>query len=77
MDLREKPGTDPIVLRNLGTSNGVVLQIIEPGGPADRAGLKAGDVITEVDGKTVHTGSDLVDPTRKHDRRQSEIDGDA
>jgi serine protease Do len=62
VEFQEEPGTNPIVLRNLGTSNGVVLQIVEPGGPADRAGIKPGDVITEVGGKAVHTGSDLVDP---------------
>ncbi len=62
VQFQEDPGTNPIVLRNLGASNGVVLQIIEPNGPADRAGIKPGDVITQVNGKTVHSGSDLVDP---------------
>jgi serine protease Do len=53
---------NPIVLKHLGASNGVVLQIITPGGPADRAGIKPGDVITAVNGKAVNDGSDLVDP---------------
>jgi serine protease Do len=62
VQFQEDPGTNPIVLRNLGASNGIVLQIIEPNGPAERAGIKPGDVITEVNGKAVHNGSDLVDP---------------
>lgn len=53
---------NPIVLKHLGTSNGVVLEIITPGGPADRAGIKPGDVITAVNGHTVNNGADLVDP---------------
>jgi serine protease Do len=54
--------TNPIVLKHLGASNGVVLEIITPGGPADRAGIKPGDVIMAVNGKSVNNGSDLVDP---------------
>ncbi|MEU5444001.1 S1C family serine protease [Streptomyces griseofuscus] len=30
------------------------------GGPAERAGLRAGDLITEVDGEPVHTGVELI-----------------
>ncbi|MBC7882908.1 MAG: PDZ domain-containing protein, partial [Anaerolineae bacterium] len=31
----------------------LVIQEVTPGGPAARAGLKAGDIVLEVDGKTV------------------------
>ena len=58
----ESQGSNPVVLRELGASNGIVLQRVEPGSPAEKAGLKSGDVITTVNGKTVHTGSDLVNP---------------
>ena len=36
------------------------------GGPGAQAGLKAGDVITEVDGERVHSGDELIVRTRAH-----------
>lgn len=36
------------------------------GGPGERAGLKAGDVITEVDGQRVHTAEELIVKIRAH-----------
>ncbi len=36
------------------------------GGPGDQAGLKAGDVVTEVDGQRVHSGEELIVKTRAH-----------
>ncbi|WP_333740648.1 S1C family serine protease, partial [Streptomyces sp. IBSBF 2806] len=39
---------------------------VTPGGPGDRAGIRAGDVITEVDGRRVHTGGELIVRTRAH-----------
>ncbi len=36
-----------------------IITKIDPGSPADRAGLKAGDVITELAGTAVHDTSDL------------------
>jgi S1-C subfamily serine protease len=35
---------------------------VEPNSPAQKVGIQAGDVITDVNGHPVHTGSDLVDP---------------
>ena len=35
-------------------------------GPGDRAGIKPGDVITEVDGQRVHSGEELIVKTRAH-----------
>ncbi|TGZ13296.1 hypothetical protein DV517_73800 [Streptomyces sp. S816] len=35
-------------------------------GPAERAGLRAGDLITEVDGEPVHTGAELIIRIRAH-----------
>ncbi|MYW49470.1 PDZ domain-containing protein [Streptomyces sp. SID161] len=36
------------------------------GGPGERAGLEAGDVITEVGGERVHTGEELIVKIRAH-----------
>ncbi|MGM1076219.1 trypsin-like peptidase domain-containing protein [Streptomyces sp. H28] len=35
-------------------------------GPGDRAGIEAGDVITEVNGQRVHSGEELIVKTRAH-----------
>ncbi len=48
------------LLRSFGTDHGVVIDLVEPGTPADRAGLKRGDVIVAVDGKPISGGDDLV-----------------
>ncbi len=58
----EEESSNPIVLRYKGADYGMVLQSVEPGGPADKAGLKAEDVVTKVNGKPIHSGNDLVDP---------------
>lgn len=39
---------------------------VTEGGPGDRAGLEAGDVITEVDGRRIHSGDELIVKTRAH-----------
>ncbi|MFD1663051.1 trypsin-like peptidase domain-containing protein [Streptomyces caeni] len=39
---------------------------VNPGGPGDKAGIKPGDVITEVDGVRVHSGEELIVRTRAH-----------
>jgi serine protease Do len=43
-----------------GVSHGVLVSSVESGGPADKAGLKAGDVVTEVEGRQIDDASDLV-----------------
>ncbi|MFF5371694.1 trypsin-like peptidase domain-containing protein [Streptomyces sp. NPDC013187] len=39
---------------------------VTAGGPGARAGIKSGDVITEVDGARVHSGEELIVKTRAH-----------
>ncbi|MCF1508015.1 trypsin-like peptidase domain-containing protein [Streptomyces glomeratus] len=39
---------------------------VTPGGPGDRAGIRPGDVITEVEGARVHSGEELIVKTRAH-----------
>jgi serine protease Do len=43
----------------LGKAMGALVQNAEPGGPADKAGVEAGDIITKVDGKAVEKAGDL------------------
>ncbi|MEU1918472.1 trypsin-like peptidase domain-containing protein [Streptomyces massasporeus] len=39
---------------------------VTPGGPGAKAGIKSGDVVTEVDGQRVHSGEELIVKTRAH-----------
>ena len=38
----------------------MLVQSIQPGGPAEKAGLKAGDIVTAIDGRAIKDGDDLV-----------------
>ena len=49
-----------------GSASGVVVQDIENGGPAEEAGIKSGDVITEVDGEKIASTSDLTSQLAGH-----------
>ena len=55
-----RQGLSSAVNRVYGFKNGVLVQEVQPGGPADKAGLKPGDIITEIDGRSVKDGDDLV-----------------
>ena len=43
----------------LGKAQGALVRGVEPGAPADSAGVEAGDIITRFDGKTIEKMSDL------------------
>jgi serine protease Do len=43
----------------LGAPRGALVQNVEPDGPADKAGVQAGDIILKVDGKAVEKSGDL------------------
>ncbi len=43
----------------LGKATGAMVRSIEPGSPADKAGIEPGDIITRFDGKTIDKTSDL------------------
>src|SRR5256885_11793283 len=62
VSFQEELGTDAITLKELGAQHGVVIMSVEPGSPAEKAGLKGGDVITAVNGTQVKSGNDLVNP---------------
>jgi serine protease Do len=50
---------DFIKLLNLESKKGAVVNTVDPGSPADKAGLKRYDVIIEIDGKPIEDGDDL------------------
>ena len=50
----------PAVQRVYGFKSGVLINAVTPKGPADQAGMKAGDIITTVDGSPVKDGDALV-----------------
>src|SRR5580658_395919 len=50
----------PELFKGLGTSPGVLIRTVHKGGPADKAGLKADDIIIALNGKPVKNGDDLV-----------------
>jgi serine protease Do len=62
VSFQEDLGTNLITLKSLGAPYGVVIEGVEPGSPAEKAGLKGGDVITSINGTAVKSGNDLVNP---------------
>jgi serine protease Do len=59
---QEDRSNNPVLMKELGAPYGIVVEAIEPGSPAEKAGLQPGDVITDVNGQAVHSGADLVNP---------------
>ena len=51
----------PTIAQALGLQDtkGVLVASVEPGGPADKAGFRTGDVITRFNGQSVESGRDL------------------
>ena len=58
--IRFNQGLSGAVNRVYGFKSGVLVQQVVKGGPADKAGLKGGDIITTVDGRSIKDGDDLV-----------------
>jgi len=52
---------NPAVARVYGSGSGVTVSNVVPNSPAAAAGLKTGDTITSIAGKSVKTGDELVD----------------
>ncbi len=55
-----REGLSGAVNRVYGFKSGVLVQQVQSGGPADKAGLKPGDIITTIDGRAIKDGDDLV-----------------
>ena len=47
-------------MKGLGLKGGVIVEKVTPGGPAEKGGMKAEDVIVAFNGKPVKDGDDLV-----------------
>ncbi|HZE19153.1 MAG TPA: PDZ domain-containing protein [Candidatus Angelobacter sp.] len=52
-------------MRGVPAGLGVCLGAVLAGGPAEKAGLKAGDIVISFDGEAVRNGQDLVDQIRR------------
>jgi S1-C subfamily serine protease len=50
----------------LDVEKGVYVVSVTVGGPADRAGIKAGDVILTIDGTVVNSGRELIENIQQH-----------
>ncbi|MGH9326326.1 MAG: trypsin-like peptidase domain-containing protein [Terriglobia bacterium] len=48
------------LLRSFGANHGVVVQGVQASSPAERAGIRRGDVITEIGSKPLHSGDELL-----------------
>ena len=48
-------------MKGYGGTAGVFVQKVEPGGPAEKGGLQAGDIIVALNGKPVARGQDLME----------------
>jgi serine protease Do len=59
---QEDRSNNSVLMKELGAPYGIVVEAVEPGSPAEKAGLQAGDVITTVNGQAVHNGAELVNP---------------
>ncbi len=46
---------------NLSEARGALVQQVEPGKPADKAGIEKGDIIVEIDGRKINTNRELID----------------
>jgi len=55
-----QPTVSSAVQRVYGAKTGVIIRGVQSGMPADKAGLKPGDIITTIDGRSIKDGDDLV-----------------
>jgi serine protease Do len=46
---------------HLSEARGALVQNVEPGKPAERAGVQPGDIVVEIDGRKINTNRELID----------------
>jgi serine protease Do len=54
------PGTKQETLKALGVDHGVIVGDVKKGGPADKAGVKADDIVLGINGQPIKNGDELV-----------------
>jgi serine protease Do len=59
LSLTNDPQT-PALLKSVGASEGAFVQSVKEGGPAEKAGIKDGDVIVAINGRPIHDGDQLI-----------------
>jgi len=67
--IAEGKATYPVIgadVDSTGATNGVRLSKVESGGPADRAGLNSGDLVTRINRQPVDTVEELIVAIRTH-----------
>jgi serine protease Do len=52
--------TKPETLKAMGFDHGVIVEEVKKGGPSDKAGLRADDIILAIDGKAIKDGDELM-----------------
>ncbi|HLH45117.1 MAG TPA: Do family serine endopeptidase [Bryobacteraceae bacterium] len=52
--------SNPVTLKGLGLDHGIIVQGVNKGGPSEKAGLKADDIILAINGKPVKDSDDLM-----------------
>ncbi len=60
VNYRADAKTNQALIKSAGLSDGVFVESVTAGGPADKAGVKDGDVIVALNGKPIKDGTDLV-----------------
>ena len=71
----EVDNLNPLVARFLGIrrTDGVIVTNVEKGSPAQRAGIRAGDVITAINGQPVHNTDDVWAVIENEDAKVGDI----
>jgi regulator of sigma E protease len=74
LTVRPEPDTS-LETGSIGVLPGVhpVIRTVTPGGAADRAGLRSGDVVTAIDGQPVSVPRDLIRSTSRHTGRTIDV----
>jgi S1-C subfamily serine protease len=57
---------------NLPVGQGALVQSVTPGGPADKAGIKAGDIPATLDGNPITIGGDIITKVDNKDIRSDQ-----
>ena len=60
LGIQSRPIDSSLKDLNLPVDHGALVQTVTPGGPADKAGIKAGDIVAQLDGEAIHIGGDII-----------------